>query len=572
MKRTFSNLALCGALSLALLPASAVAKSGIRIIGGAEANAGSYPWMVSLQSKSDGQHFCGGSLIDANHILTAAHCVENESAAGVQVVISEYDLNTASQVEQKRGVAAIYMHQQYGDDHDIAVLKLEASSSAQAVGLIDQSTMSGLAVGTSLKVMGWGNRSTSGEDFPNILHEVNVDLADHATCKTNYATVGQTVTENMVCAGFAEGGKDSCQGDSGGPLLYQKDGQWYQTGVVSFGEGCAAPKFYGVYTKVSNYLDWIAQAKAGEIPASTGGGNSGGGDGEPGGGEGEESLPYGLPAYVELLAPGKGEAASESLTFSNDKDAAVVVQSVSLSDNTVFKLESNECEGKTLNKGDSCAFTVAFSAEDEVVHEAALTVATSDTQNATIKIELVGVALNKLEVGDDLVDVDAGLELDWFTFGETPWIVNSDENSFDLSCGSLQVDQEAVLVGEFTGPGTLEFDLALEGDVAANSVEYVVDGELVLSVNGTEQKAVARKTHTTNLSAGKHKVMWFYNKQASNNGMAKARVSNVNYKAAGSDASDESAEDEKTGGGGAAPWLLVLMAALGVVRRKYKRA
>ncbi|XP_010781147.1 prostasin-like [Notothenia coriiceps] len=61
----------------------------------------------------------------------------------------------------------------------------------------------------------------------------------------------------MICAGLRAGGKDSCQGDSGGPMMIKKGSVWIQSGVVSFGEGCAAPKFPGVYARVSQYEDWI---------------------------------------------------------------------------------------------------------------------------------------------------------------------------------------------------------------------------------------------------------------------------------------------------------------------------
>lgn len=71
------------------------------------------------------------------------------------------------------------------------------------------------------------------------------------------------ITNNMLCAGYIDGTKDSCQGDSGGPLVCRHHdsttgaSQWYLKGVVSFGYGCALEGYYGVYTKVENFKQWI---------------------------------------------------------------------------------------------------------------------------------------------------------------------------------------------------------------------------------------------------------------------------------------------------------------------------
>ena len=70
-------------------------------------------------------------------------------------------------------------------------------------------------------------------------------------------------SETMICAGYSGGGYDSCQGDSGGPLVYVSEGEFFQVGIVSWGNGCAlSAPYYGVYTKLDAYVDWIDEKLA----------------------------------------------------------------------------------------------------------------------------------------------------------------------------------------------------------------------------------------------------------------------------------------------------------------------
>lgn len=109
-------------------------------------------------------------------------------------------------------------------------------------------------VGDNMTVSGWGVMMEGDNAISNTLMAVDVPIVAYNECKAAY---GQRLNNHHICAGLKEGGKDSCQGDSGGPLVRRLGGQMEITGVVSFGFGCAQPGFPGVYTKVSDYIDWI---------------------------------------------------------------------------------------------------------------------------------------------------------------------------------------------------------------------------------------------------------------------------------------------------------------------------
>jgi len=99
----------------------------------------------------------------------------------------------------------------------------------------------------------------TGDD--SVLRQAVVPIVSYQVCETKYLRARKPIelTENMLCAGYMEGGKDTCQGDSGGPLVCKQGDTWLQYGVVSFGEGCALPNFPGVYADVVHFLPWIQQ-------------------------------------------------------------------------------------------------------------------------------------------------------------------------------------------------------------------------------------------------------------------------------------------------------------------------
>lgn len=231
------------------------------IVGGVPAEKGELPFQVSLQSSS-GSHFCGGSLIKKNWVLTAAHCVTSWNKAN-KIVIGLHDRNDKVGTETFTALKVV-PHPQFNRstfDKDFAVIQLSGDSNFKTIDLnsteiqIPEPTQAPYNVVTS----GWGATSEGSYGLPRILQKVEVPLVTQKVCNAATSYNGK-ILDSMICAGLEAGGKDSCQGDSGGPLFVtETSGNFLLIGVVSWGEGCARANKYGIYAKVNNQIDWIAQ-------------------------------------------------------------------------------------------------------------------------------------------------------------------------------------------------------------------------------------------------------------------------------------------------------------------------
>uniref|UniRef100_A0A8C5PXS5 Peptidase S1 domain-containing protein n=1 Tax=Leptobrachium leishanense TaxID=445787 RepID=A0A8C5PXS5_9ANUR len=234
-----------------LLGAAAAFDDDDKIIGGYTCTKNGVPSIVSLNA---GYHFCGGSLINSQWVVSAAHCYQ----ASIQVRLGEHNIAVSEGTEQFISSSRVIRHPSYNSrtiDHDIMLIKLSTPATLNSfVGVV--ALPSGCAAaGTSCQISGWGNTSSSGCNYPNLLQCLEAPILTDAQCNSAYP--GQ-ITANMICVGFIEGGKDSCQGDSGGPVTCNGQLQ----GIVSWGRGCALRNYPGVYTKVCNYNSWISSTVA----------------------------------------------------------------------------------------------------------------------------------------------------------------------------------------------------------------------------------------------------------------------------------------------------------------------
>lgn len=226
------------------------------IIGGEETTTEENPFVVALTTP-DGFQFCGGTIVAPTKVVTAAHCTEGSSPSEIQVVAGRTALSGGGGTVA--GVTDIWLHPQWNSSNlsnDASVLTLDTALSQAPLALASPADTDLYAAGATSTVYGWG--VTDSGSTSDTLRKVSVPVTADADCAASYP--GSFDAASMVCAGLAEGGKDACQGDSGGPLEgVAADGTRKLIGIVSWGQGCAEPNFYGVYGRVSAFHDVLAQ-------------------------------------------------------------------------------------------------------------------------------------------------------------------------------------------------------------------------------------------------------------------------------------------------------------------------
>jgi len=234
------------------------ANRATRVVGGETTEVNEYPWQVALVGRGSSQVYCGGSLINDRWVLTAAHCTQQ----GVQQVILGNHRQSATESTEKRiNVRRVEDHPNYNDnnlDNDFSLLELSSpvdlESAAPGIRTVCLPTASNPAQYENVPsvVSGWGTTSSGGNQ-PDALRDVTVKTMTNSACNGFYGS--PTITDAMLCA--KNPGKDSCQGDSGGPLVRNVGGFFRQIGVVSWGYGCADARYPGVYSRVTDAINWI---------------------------------------------------------------------------------------------------------------------------------------------------------------------------------------------------------------------------------------------------------------------------------------------------------------------------
>jgi secreted trypsin-like serine protease len=487
-----------------------------RIIGGIESKAKQYPFMTGLVDRNaEGiSTYCGASFIGKRYVLTASHCVVGTLAEDTAVWIGGYD-TTKPDGGRKVNVAQIYLHEEYDNENtnnDIAIIELvEDVQGVTPIKLITPEIEATLKDGHMFTVMGWGNRNAGDVegDFPNILHEVNVPLYNFETCKKNYTAEGETesgVNDNMFCAGLAEGSKDSCQGDSGGPLVFQHNDEWYQAGVVSFGDGCAVANKPGVYSRVSKYNTWVTQKRAGVSYLQT------------------KRNGYVEKEFDEVLAFNiKNVAQSEFSVI-----AATIIDQKNLA---AVEIASNQCDGKNLTFEQSCDINVKVKADRIGEGSFNLKVTNSNQLNSEVTL-----AYNMNTLEPETLDMPTLVESDaekvkWYGGGDARWqaqTVKKAKGDNAIASGDIADMQTSVLLA------------TVSGDLASKlSLKYLVSSEerydpMIVRLNNNEIFRASGTDQTEfndlpiELGAGTNRIAITYEKDQSDaNGDDKAYVDSI---------------------------------------------
>ncbi|QMW22194.1 S1 family serine peptidase [Sandaracinobacteroides saxicola] len=265
-------------------PAAAEEEDASRIVGGDPAKWGDAPWQVSVgyagplinarvapgaRAAPMGQraHFCGGSLIAPNWVLTAGHCVVVDGRVVVApglLLVRYGGLRTGEPMPEAR-VKRVVLHPDYltsPSQNDVALLELATPVKPVTVAGVKRVAFVGLAgdpgapvlppVMAGLRVSGWGKLASSDRAMAPDLQIISIDGLSQGACRAKWPDL----LDVELCAGG--GDKDSCQGDSGGPMVWQDaDDRWWQVGVVSRGGKCGTKGLPGIYARVSSFQPWI---------------------------------------------------------------------------------------------------------------------------------------------------------------------------------------------------------------------------------------------------------------------------------------------------------------------------
>ncbi|KPJ16708.1 Proclotting enzyme [Papilio machaon] len=266
-----------------------------RIVGGHNADLNEWPWIVALFN--GGRQFCGGSLIDDIHILSAAHCVAHMTSwdvARLTARLGDHNIRTNTETQhEERKIKRVVRHHGFnmqtlyndvailtldkpvkfsktirpiclpsgnrayaGQYNDVAILTLDKPVKfSKTIRPICLPSGNRAYAGQVATVIGWGSLRESGPQ-PSVLQEVSIPIWQNAECRLKYGSAAPGgIVDHMICAGKAS--MDSCSGDSGGPLMVNEGGRWTQVGVVSWGIGCGKGQYPGVYTRVTAFLPWI---------------------------------------------------------------------------------------------------------------------------------------------------------------------------------------------------------------------------------------------------------------------------------------------------------------------------
>lgn len=479
-----------------------------RIIGGDPVTT-PYSWMVSLQQ---GGHFCGGVLIDANWVLTAAHCLENVPDVNrLRLVIGETNWSNPSS-SSVYSADWLAIHPDYNPStfySDIAILHIEGDGATQApIELASSTLLQSKTPGVDqFTVIGWGLTDFvfdsdaginvgSGTASPS-LQQTQLYYRSDSQCSSQYTSsfgLKSDYWDKAVCAGFEsqDNVQDACQGDSGGPLFVDDNGTDKLIGLVSWGIGCANQESPGVYAEVSAFLSWIDDRQNGLTVAG----------------------------FNKIGFLGLGRTKQENYELINFSDSDVVISEAEMDDPIRFDLpfKTTELLNQTIPANGSIEFTVEALGSYLGEHNSQLLLSTASGDDYRYSLNakvLFGQQANQPTWPE--IESGKALEVDWPVFTGTdqttehsqPWFVNysSERADWVMQSGPIDDNQRSVLLTYVDAGLTSSQKLRFEAKVDAENFDdlYVFVDE-VLSARGTSEW----QTLEVPLSAGANHVLFVY--------------------------------------------------------------
>ncbi|KAJ3650336.1 hypothetical protein Zmor_022030 [Zophobas morio] len=256
-----------------------------KIVAGFDVGYYKYPWYAALMVSNIVA--CGGSLVGTKTVVTAAHCFKEylvghgpsknkklEDAYNVSLGI--YNRCQKEKTQKTFFIQKVHVHEKYKDNipyYDVAVLILKESTNTYEPICLPKSQIKNKP--REGWVPGLGTLRYHGST-PCTLHEARLLVYSDSECRKMINSTGNDPKKlyRAFCAGYLQGGIDTCQGDSGGPFqIIDEYGNYILMGLVSFGFHCANPNLLGIYTDVSQYVEWIEE-KAGFKATMEGSDNS----------------------------------------------------------------------------------------------------------------------------------------------------------------------------------------------------------------------------------------------------------------------------------------------------------
>ena len=515
-----------------------------RIVGGQESQGNDWPWAVSLKSSVTQQHFCGASLIASQWVLTTAHCVvyNDRAFSPLQIIatVGEYDLSSDSVASS---IEKIYVHPDFNSAtlvNDVALIKLTVpiENLPNVARASNDLAKNAIANQDNVTVLGWGTTTAydPGESVttqpPTTLRQVTIPLMTDTMCSDDLGE--QYHSPEMLCAGLINGGKDACQGDSGGPLVINQEGQWQQLGIVGWGYGCAAAGYPGVYTRVSNYNEWINSVSNGVY----------------------------ITNRLEFADTVVNSTSTKIMTITNNADNAVKLM-ITQTGSTIFNVDNSYCSFVKANT--SCDLIIRYSPTDNAIAQSTITILSDLPDSIPMQSQLLGLPL--IPATDIASSADFNTDnITWFTGGFAPWLL--DQNSNHLTSGAISDDQKSILKAQIMDSGKLDFAWAADSEANFDFLSVIINDQQVAEISASDNFQKMQFF----LPQQKNNIVWIYQKdQSSSKGADQGYLSDVFFVPMSEDEYQRLQDNNsvETNSGGALAWINLILLPLIFFRRVY---